>query len=87
MLRWGGSWARELCNSDGSGVERVDVMYCECLPDCDVLTASAGGLMRGALLSLEKARLEARDLRLSVPPTWHSPAYQYLLSEASVRTG
>lgn len=39
-------------------------MYCECLPDCDVLTASAGGLMRGAFLSLEKARLEARDLRL-----------------------
>lgn len=73
MLRWGGCWAHELCNSDGSGIGRVDVMYCECLPDCDVLTASAGRLMRGALLSLEKARLEARDLLLSVPPTWHSP--------------
>lgn len=54
---------------------------------CDGPTASAGRLMRGAFLSLGKARLEARDLRLSVSPTWHSPAYQYLHSEASVRTG
>lgn len=42
-------------------------MSCECLSDCDVPTASAGKLMRGAFLSLGKARLEARGLRLSVP--------------------
>lgn len=42
-------------------------MSCECLSDCDVPTASAGRLMRGAFLSLGKARLEARGLRLSVP--------------------